>query len=208
MRYLVTTPWWLRLVFPPGMIWNFPTREKIIYLTFDDGPHPVVTPFVLDYLKAYNAKATFFCIGRNVDEYPDIYNRILLEGHRVGNHTYSHLHARKERTQRWLEDAKKAGKSIHSDLFRPPYGHITRACARALKKNEPAFRIVLWDVLSADFDERVSADNCIKKVTENGKPGSIVVFHDSAKAWPRLETALPAVLKYFSEKGFSFNVIV
>lgn len=207
MPYIVTSPWWLRMVFPSGMTWHMPRKEKNIYLTFDDGPHPTVTPFVLDCLKEYNASATFFCIGKNVDQYPDIYKRILEEGHKMGNHTQSHLNARKVSNSLWVDDVKEASKRIDSDLFRPPYGRITWKGAEELQTKGNRYRIILWDVLSGDFDEQLTAEKCIDHVIKNGKPGSIVVFHDSLKAWPRLEKALPTVLKYYSEKGFGFKRI-
>jgi len=207
MRYIVTSPWWLRLLFPPGMIWHMPGLEKIIYLTFDDGPHPTVTPFVLDSLKEFEARATFFCIGNNIDKYPEIYKRILDEGHRIGNHTQSHLNARKVSNSKWVDDVKEAAKRINSNLFRPPYGVIRRNGATALFKQNPPYRIVLWGVLSGDFDPALSAEQCTKNVVANARSGSIVVFHDSAKAWPRLEGTLPAVLKYYSERGFRFEAI-
>jgi peptidoglycan/xylan/chitin deacetylase (PgdA/CDA1 family) len=195
------------MVFPSGMTWHMPRKEKNIYLTFDDGPHPTVTPFVLDCLKGYGARATFFCIGKNVDQYPDIYQRILDEGHSTGNHTQSHLNARKVTNSNWVDDVKEAAKRINSDLFRPPYGRITRNGSKELQKEGSPYRIILWDVLSGDFDEQLPAEKCIGHIIKNGKPGSIVVFHDSMKAWPRLEKALPAVLKHYSEKGFRFEAI-
>lgn len=207
MRYLVTSPWWLRMLFPSGMIWNMPRKDKVIYLTFDDGPHPTITPYVLDCLRRYDARATFFCIGKNVVQYSAIYKRILAEGHRTGNHTHTHLNARKVNNDLWLNDVKDASKCIDSDLFRPPYGRITSAGARALQGEANPYRIVLWDVISGDFDESLSAERCIKNVTKYGKSGSVVVFHDSEKARPRLEPALPEVLKYYAERGFRFDSI-
>ena len=207
MSYFVTSPWWLRLFFPPGMTWSFPGKEKVLYLTFDDGPHPAATRFVLDCLRLYDARATFFCIGKNIDDYPEIYQRILDEGHTTGNHTQSHLNARKVSHDRWLDDVGEAGKRVQSDLFRPPYGQITGEGARALQRLASPYRIVMWDVLSGDFDEGISGERCAKNVINNARSGSIVVFHDSTKAWPRLETALPAVLAHFSSKGFRFKAI-
>lgn len=208
MRYIVTTPWWLRLAFPKGLTWDIPTTEKNLYLTFDDGPHPDVTPFVLDELKKYGAKATFFCIGRNVKEYPQVYKRILEEGHRTGNHTFQHLHAGKTNDEQWLTDVKDASTYIDSDLFRPPYGRIKSFGAKLLLQSHPPFRIIMWNVLSADFDVSKTGNQCFEYVKKYGRAGSIVVFHDSEKAFPRLKEALPRSLEHFASQGFQFKSIL
>lgn len=207
MRYIVTTPWWLRMLFPANLTWRIPATEKIIYLTFDDGPNPVATPFVLDELKKYNAKATFFCIGKNVQEQPELYQRIFAEGHRVGNHTHNHLNGFHTKDELWLQNVKEAAKWIDSDLFRPPYGKIRSFPAKVLKESNPPFQIIMWDVLSADFDTSISPQKCLDNVTKHTKPGSIIVFHDSEKAFPNLRFALPEVLKLFSGEGYRFEVI-
>ena len=207
MPYIVTAPWWLRLTFSRHCVWNIPTNEKEVYLSFDDGPHPVITPWVLDILNSYEAKASFFCIGKNVAAYPDIYRRIIEEGHRVGNHTHLHLNSKKTAEKEWLEDVKKAAEWIDSDIFRPPYGRISRFQEKALREAKPGFRTIMWSVLSGDFDKNLSAEDCTKIVYEHSKPGSIIVFHDSEKAWPRLEFCLPEILKRLSDKGFSFKVL-
>jgi peptidoglycan/xylan/chitin deacetylase (PgdA/CDA1 family) len=211
--YFIKTPFWLKR-FYAGYTWDMPVRGKELFLTFDDGPHPVATPLVLDLLKSYGAKGTFFCIGKNVEAHPAIYERIREEGHAVGNHTHHHLNGWKTGTDLYLADIARAARVITSSLFRPPYGRITRHQARQLSKlslatagEESANRIVMWDVLSADFDIKLSADACAKHVMRHAVPGSIVVFHDSEKAMPRLRGALPQVLKFFSEKGFSFEKI-
>jgi peptidoglycan-N-acetylglucosamine deacetylase len=208
MRYVVTTPWWLKMGFPGGLTWNLPSTEKVIYFTFDDGPHPVATPFVLDELKKYNAKATFFCIGKNVEQHTDIYKRILLEGHRTGNHTYNHLNCWKTDEEIWLNDVKEAASFIDSNLFRPPYGKIKSFCARILQNAAPPYRIIMWNVLSADFDVQKKGNQCFEHVKKHGKDGSIVVFHDSEKAFPRLKEALPKCLDFFSAQGFQFKSIL
>lgn len=207
MRYIVTTPWWLRMLFPANLTWRIPATEKIIYLTFDDGPNPVATPFVLDELKKYNAKATFFCIGKNVQEQPELYQRIFTDGHRVGNHTHNHLNGFHTKDELWLQNVKEAAKWIDSDLFRPPYGKIRSFPAKVLKESNPPFQIIMWDVLSADFDTSISPQKCLDNVTKHTKPGSIIVFHDSEKAFPNLRFALPEVLKLFSGEGYRFEVI-
>lgn len=211
MLYFVKTPWWLKKLYP-RCVWDIPVKEKILYLTFDDGPHPVVTPFVLDQLQQYDAKATFFCIGKNIAEHPDIYRRILNEGHRVGNHTFHHLNGWKVTDELYLKNILAAGKYIDSNLFRPPYGRITRFQVKLLTgiRNSPVnsnFSIIMWDVLSGDFDVTLTAEACSVNVIKNAKPGSVIVFHDSEKAFPRLKEALPKTLQYFSERGYRFEVI-
>ena len=207
MFYTATTPWWLRMLFPPDLTWSFPAKEKVLYLTFDDGPTPSVTEFVLEELKKYNAKATFFCIGNNVRQHPALYQRLFAEGHRVGNHTYNHLNGFHTTDELWLNNIKEAARWIDSDLFRPPYGKIRSFPAKVLKESNPPFKIIMWSVLSADFDTSISPQKCLDNVTKNTKPGSIIVFHDSEKAFANLRFALPEVLKLFSGMGYRFEVI-
>jgi peptidoglycan-N-acetylglucosamine deacetylase len=205
MFYLVKTPWLLKLIYSQ-CVWKLPAKEKVIYLTFDDGPHPEITPFVLSTLKKYEAKATFFCIGKNVAAYPDCYRNILEQGHRTGNHTNNHLNGWKVKDEEYINDIMAASKYIDSDLFRPPYGRITRFQIKALreKKNNP-FNIIMWDVLSGDFDKAIDGEKCAMHVIAHARKGSVVVFHDSEKAFPRLEYALPKVLQFFSKKGYRFE---
>ncbi len=197
----------------PDYLWNMPDKDKVIYLTFDDGPHPIATPFVLETLAKYDAKATFFCIGKNVAEHQDIYNTILKEGHSVGNHTQHHLNGWHTDDAEYIEDVKQAAKWIDTSLFRPPYGRIKRFQAKVLMQqlNKEAatipFRIVMWSVLSGDFDIDISGEKCFKNVKNNTGAGSIVVFHDSEKAFERLEYALPKTLDYFKQKGYVFKAI-
>jgi len=210
MFYTIKSPWVLRKTFP-GYTWKVETDQPVLYLTFDDGPHPEITGFVLDELKRYNAKATFFCIGNNVALYPETYKRILMEGHRVGNHTYSHLNGWKTNDKKYLDDVLKAREHINSDLFRPPYGKITGFQARLLSRIKTSdhglFRIVMWDVLSADFDINLTAEKCYTNVVKNVSNGSIIVFHDSEKAFPRLKNCLPEVLKTLVGKGYRLEAI-
>jgi Predicted xylanase/chitin deacetylase len=211
MFYFVKTPWWLKKLYP-GCIWDIPAGDKVLYLTFDDGPHPQVTPFVLDTLKQYNAKATFFCIGKNVAAHKDIYSNMLDDGHRAGNHTFHHLNGWKSTDEQYLRNILEAGKYIDSNLFRPPYGKITRFQVKLLTgiRNSPMnnnFNIIMWDVLSGDFDTKLTGANCTSFVTKHAQPGSIIVFHDSEKAFPRLKEALPNILEHFSKQGYRFEVI-
>lgn len=202
-NYFVKTPWWLKKIYP-AYLWSMPAKEPVIYLTFDDGPHPVITPFVLDQLKQYNAKATFFCIGKNVLAYPDVYQRIISEGHAVGNHTQTHPNGWKTKDETYLQDVGEAAQYIDSILFRPPYGRITSFQARhvraAMKKEQAT--VVMWDVLSADFDESLLPSQCLEHVVLNTVRGSVIVFHDSEKAFARLEHCLPKALELFASKGW------
>jgi len=208
MFYFVKTPGWLKKIYD-SYIWSIPASDKILYLTFDDGPHPEATPFVLKELKKYNVLATFFCIGKNVVAYPEIYKQIIQEGHTVGNHTYNHLNGWKTNNDDYLNDIALASNEIDSDLFRPPYGRITSYQAKKLKPvmkgKEP--KVIMWDVLSGDFDISCSPKQCLANVLFASVPGSIIVFHDSEKAFSRLEYTLPKILQYFSEKGYLFKAL-
>ncbi len=180
-----------------------------MYLSFDDGPHPGITPWVLDQLHEYNAKASFFCIGRNVVKHKHVYQQILDKDHSVGNHTYDHLDGWKTDTKLYLTNVSEAAKIISSHLFRPPYGRIRQDQAQKIPSalGQQNGRIIMWDVLSGDFDASFSPGQCFEHVRRNAVPGSIIVFHDSEKAYSNLNYALPAVLKYFSEEGYQFNKI-
>ena len=206
MFYFVKTPWLLKKLYPE-CIWGVKTNEKNIYLTFDDGPQLQATLFVLQELKKYNAKATFFCVGKNVKEYFDIYKQIISDGHKLGNHTYNHLNGWKTSDKKYLEDIRQAANLIDSDLFRPPYGKITKFQIKALTGENFNLKTIMWNILSGDFDEKITAENCYLNVINNTGPGSIIIFHDSLKALPRLQYALPRVLEYFTEKGFQFKII-
>lgn len=206
MFYFAKTPWWLKKWYS-GLVWDIPATGKILYLSFDDGPHPEITPFVLDLLKQYGAKATFFCIGKNVQAHPQVYKRILSEGHRVGNHTQDHLNGWKVSDKVYLNNIADAATYIDSDLFRPPYGRITRFQARCLSGDPWRYRVIMWSVLSADFDRALPAARCTRYVTRHARPGSIVVFHDSEKAFDRLRESLPVLLEHFSGLGYRFEAI-
>lgn len=175
-----------------------------MYLTFDDGPIPEVTPWVLDTLAKYNAKATFFCLGKHVARYPDIYQRILSEGHRTGNHTWDHPDAWKTDNLTYYKSILKADEAIGSDLFRPPYGRITPRQVRALRQR---YKIVLWSILSEDYDRRQSPDQCVANITGKVRAGDILVFHDSIKAQPNIMGCLEPVLKYLQQNDFRFATL-
>lgn len=180
---------------------------KKVYLTFDDGPHPTATPFILEQLEQYEAKATFFCIGKNVVAQPDIYKQLLEKGHTVGNHTHNHKNGWKTSYKEYIENIETASTYIDSRLYRPPYGKITRRQIKYLLEKEQPYRIYMWDILSYDFDISLSPEACYKNVIKNIEPGSIVVFHDSDKAWERMHYTLPKVLAYCQNKGWQMAAL-
>lgn len=206
MFYLVKSSWFIKKLYR-NCTWSIPGNEADIYLTFDDGPNPKATTFILDELKKYQAKATFFCIGKNVVLYPEIYRRIIDEGHAVGNHTYNHLNGWNTSDNVYLDDIAEAAKYIDTTLFRPPYGRIRGFQLQQLAL--PKFKLspIMWSVLSGDFDESLSKERCLQNVILNTNSGSIVVFHDSEKAYPRMAFAVPGTLDYFSKKGYNFKKI-
>lgn len=208
MPYLTRTPWWLRMLHPGSLLWEMPeTDTPTVYLTFDDGPHPEITRFVLEQLQPFNALGTFFCIGKNVVAHPDVYASVLEDGHAVGNHTHNHLNGWKTQIEDYIGNIEEAAKVIDSRLFRPPYGRITPSEVKAMEQSRSPFRIVMWSVLSGDFDTVLLPEDCLKNVLNAIRPGSIVVFHDSEKAFPRLQYALPRVLEYCRDKGWKMDVI-
>ena len=211
--YLVKTPKLVQWLFP-RRVWAFSRKKPNIYLTFDDGPIPEVTPWVLELLKQYNAKATFFCIGDNIRKHPEIFQAIIAEGHSMGNHTFHHLKGTETTTHIYLEDIALVEREVHTlnlkisnqqptvhNLFRPPYGKMTSAQAKEV--TQKGYKIVMWDVLSADFDMKISASTCLENVLNNIKPGSIVVFHDSLKAEKNLRYVLPKGLDFVKSKEWT-----
>lgn len=184
--------------------WSFRTNRKVIYLTFDDGPTPVVTDFVIDELNKYSAKATFFCLGRNVEKYPEIYQRLLDNGHKTGNHTYSHLDGWKTSSKNYMADTNLARTFIKSRLFRPPYGKLRQTQKLKLLKR---YKVIMWDILSHDYDLKTTPEKCLSNVINHISKGSIIVFHDSVKAKPNLYYALPRILKNLTEIGYKFEAI-
>lgn len=203
--YFVKTPFWLKKIFS-SYSWEVRTGEKELYLTFDDGPHNIATPFVLQQLEQFDAKATFFCIGKNVILHPEIHAAILKKGHTIGNHTHNHLNGWKVNTKDYSTDVDEASKHISSRLFRPPYGRITNSQGKVLLCKD--FKVIMWDVLSGDFDKNITVEKCATNVIRNARKGSIIVFHDSEKAYNNLNYALPKVLEHFSEKGYVFKSLM
>ncbi len=190
-----------------NLIWDINTAHRCIYLTFDDGPIPIVTPFVLNILKQYNAKATFFCIGDNVCKHPDIFEQVKNDGHAIGNHTFNHLKGWKTPDEIYLDNFLQTDKLLHTKLFRPPYGRIKRSQIKLLQEAKPGLKIIMWSVLSADFDVNLAPEKCLDYVIKHTKPGSIVLFHDSLKAYDRMAYALPRALEIWSKAGYSFGCL-
>lgn len=196
-----------------NQVWDLPNSEKKIYLTFDDGPTPEVTAWVLSVLKQHDIKATFFCIGDNIRKYPELFQQVIAEKHHIGNHTYNHLQGWKTSDKEYLENAKQCeeiiitqgNSSLKSKLFRPPYGKIRPSQSSQLRKK--GYKIIMWDVLSADFDQQITPEKCLDNVIKNTTQGSIIVFHDSRKAFKNLEYALPKTIEILKEKGFLFDTI-
>lgn len=189
----------------PDFTWKIPTKMKKLFLTFDDGPHPVITSKVLNILDEYNAKATFFCVGENVKEHPEIYKEILLNGHQTGNHTYNHLKGWNTATKSYIESIQRCKQLVNSDLFRPPHGRITYKQVKALKKE--GYRIIMWSVLTKDYNKTGNKDRLLKRAIRKTRSGSIIVFHDSEKAEENLFYLLPKFLDHFTGKGYSFELI-
>ena len=200
---MIRPPFWLPWIYA-GSFWKIKTNEPVVYLTFDDGPIPEVTPWVLDQLAPTGIKATFFCIGKNVKANPEIYERILSEGHNVGNHTMNHVKGWKTPFKEYVSEVNCCAALVKSKLFRPPYGRISFRQFYFLKRH---FKVVFWDVLSADYDPAVSADQCVENVIDNIRAGSVIVFHDSLKAGERLKIALPIVLEKIRLMGLRFELI-
>lgn len=197
-----SAPFWIRAIYPKGLVWRVPTRQKEVFLTFDDGPVPEVTPLVISILKKYNIKATFFCVGENVQKYPEVFEMLQKEGHAVGNHTFHHIKAWKTDLNSYLSEVELCNRLVKSNLFRPPYGQINRKIIRNLAKEYHTF---MWSALTGDYDKTLSGDQCLANAVNNTAPGSIIVFHDSLKALARMEYALPLYIEYCLEKGFGFG---
>lgn len=210
MFYWVKTHWIIKKIFS-RYLWSKDQNEKVVYLTFDDGPTPQITDWVLQQLQQYNAKATFFCIGKNIEEQPEIFERLLKSGNELGNHTQNHINGWRSSTDTYLKNIEKCEVAIgnlkrqEQKYFRPPYGKITAAQATIVLQK--GYKIVMWDVLSADFDQTISPEKCLDNVLKNLKPGSIIIFHDSQKASKNLQFALPKVLQFLKENNYRSELL-
>ena len=193
---------WLRWMFPHAL-WRMNKKEHTVYLTFDDGPIPEATPFILETLRAYDAHATFFMVGDNVRKYPHLFRQVVEEGHQVGNHTFNHLGGLKHLTHTYLANTEKANELIGARFFRPPHGIMTPAEYRCLRKK---YDIVMWDLVTRDYSNRLSAEDVVENVRRYTRNGSIITFHDSLKSIEKLHTALPASLEWLREQGYAFGV--
>ncbi len=204
--YLVKSPLLLKWYYP-SLTWNKSRDEKAIYLTFDDGPIPDVTEFVLKTLKDQQVKASFFCIGDNIQKHPDIFQQVLDAGHSVGNHTFNHLKGWKTDDATYLENFEKCQQLTGTRLFRPPYGRIKKSQIRSIRSRYPDMNIIMWDVLSGDFDLKRSPEGCYHNVEKHVENGSIIVFHDSLKAFERLQYALPRSIAMLKAAGYQFRTL-
>ena len=214
MSFWVKTNYFIKKIFP-NYVWDIPNNENKVFLTFDDGPIPEITEWTLEQLKKYDAKATFFCIGNNIEKYPDIFQKIIDDNHALGNHTFNHLNGWKNSTEDYIENVKLCQSQITNpkshpsdselaqqilNLFRPPYGKIKPSQSKILRKL--GYKIIMWDILSYDFDQTITPEKCLDNVLRNVVNGSIIVFHDNIKAEQNLKYALPKTLAFLKEKGF------
>lgn len=203
MRALIRPPFLFRRLYP-GALWRMNIKEKIIYLTFDDGPVPGVTPAALAVLKQFGVKATFFCVGNNVKKHPEIFQQIIAEGHTIGNHTFDHLDGWNVNSNVYLKNIQECAELVLSKLFRPPYGRMRPKQRKSISRH---YKIVLWDVLAYDFEQQLTGEECLQIALNYSREGSIVVFHDSEKAKERMLYALPKFIEEMKAKGFQFSAL-
>ena len=201
LRWL-RAPGMIKLLFP-DFVWRYNSGEKKVYLTFDDGPIPESTEWTLDMLKEKGVKASFFCVGDNVRKYPELYRKIVKEGHAVGNHTYNHIKGWGMNTQKYIENVIMASDYIDSRLFRPPYGQIKRSQAKHLL---PEYKIIMWDVLSGDYRQDISPERCFQDVLKKVRPGSIILFHNHKKSEKNMRYAVPRLIEALKMEGYEFDV--
>lgn len=191
-------------IFFPNAAWRIPQKEKTVYLTFDDGPIPEVTPWVLEILEKYGVKATFFCVGDNVRKHPEVFKQVVDAGHKVGNHSFNHIQGFKYSTRRYLENIEKADALIHSELYRPPHGQLYIRQQLKLKRK---YQIVMWDVVTRDYNKELSGDFVLSIVKKKVRNGSIIVFHDSLKAEKNMKYAMPKAIEWLLQEGYRFEVL-
>ena len=201
--FIEQPPWFYRALFP-GVTWRIPADRKCVYLTFDDGPIPEVTPWVLEVLERYGVKATFFMVGDNVRKHPDVYRMVVDRGHRVGNHTFNHIQGIQYRTRNYRANVEKAAEWIPGDLFRPPHGYMRLRQVLALRRR---YRIIMWDVVTRDYSPRLTPDEVFDNVRRYTRDGSIIVFHDSLKAERNLREALPRSIEWLRAEGYEFRLL-
>lgn len=201
--YFVNAPFFLRWIYP-YVTWNKSRLDKKLYLTFDDGPIPEITPWILDTLKKYDVRATFFCVGQNIVKHADIFQRLHMEGHRIGNHTFNHLKGWNTPDNIYLDNVRLCQQYTKSNLFRPPYARAKKSQIDVLRKN---YELIYWDVLSGDFDLKLTPDKCYHNVVTHARNGSIIVFHDNVKAIPRVQYTLPKIIEHFLKLGYSFETL-
>jgi len=206
--YWIKTNTFIKKIFS-NYVWDIPNKENKIYITFDDGPTPDITEWVLEELKKHDAKATFFCIGKNINSHADIFQKVIADGHAIGNHTFNHLNGWKTNTNDYIENITSCQSRINNYcptiLFRPPYGKISKSQSKELQNL--GYKIIMWDVLSADFDQSITAEKCLQNILQNVVSGSIIVFHDSVKAYKNLKYVLPLSLQTLKDRGFKFEII-
>ena len=201
---IYSAPFWIRAIYPKSLLWSVNTSRREVFLTFDDGPVPEVTPLVLEILKKYNVKATFFCVGENVQKYPDVFNLLLKAGHAIGNHTFHHVKAWKTDHRSYLAEVEQCNQLVKSKFFRPPHGQINRRIVGELNEN---YKIVMWSALTGDYDKNLSGEQCLNNAIKYTRPGAIIVFHDSIKACERMEYALPLYIEYCLKQGYTFGIL-
>ena len=200
--FIEQPPQWVRLLYPKA-IWRMDKKEKAVYLTFDDGPIPHITPWVLDLLDKYQIKATFFMVGDNIRKYPEEFKMVVEKGHRLGNHTFNHIRGYEYHSENYLANTDKANEYLHTDLFRPPHGHLKWGQYQILKQR---YRIIMWDLVTRDYSKQLNGAQVLEKVKKYARNGSIITFHDSLKAEQNMKYALPRAIEWLKEQGYQFKV--
>ena len=200
---MVRPPSFLRWIYP-NAVWNLPSEQKVVYLSFDDGPTPFVTEKVLELLEEYQAKATFFCIGKNIEQHPELFKIVKSKGHHIGSHTYSHINGWKSNSTDYLNDYQKGRDLARSNLFRPPYGRILLNPLQTIQKQD---KVIMWDILSKDYNDALLPNTILNNVLNNLRPGSIIVFHDSEKAKKNVIAVLPHLLQNLKQQGYAMEAI-